>query len=398
MKYFFVLGKNQALSLAELSSVLGAENLNYTGNGIALFDSERAIDYDQLLQRLGGVIKIGQVDKKFSIGLTDKIKKFVCDLAFKKRKLVIGKFKFGISQYGSTNVNTKKLGMEIKNHLKNNSFNSRLVTSKEKTLSSVVVETNKLTKKGIEIVLFTAEKRVMIGHTLRVQPFKELSRRDYGRPQRDDQSGMLPPKLAQIMINLAGGYKNNFLLDPFCGSGTILTEALLLRYKKLIGTDISSQAISDTQKNIDWIMDRYKISSCSTKLFCQNCAKISTSLSPNSVKSIVTEPYLGPQRGYYNFEKTTAKLETLYSQCLKEFNKILEKQGRIVIIFPVFTTGKNKIVKLINPDLNGFHIISPLPSAFNKYDLIDLTKRNTIIYGRQKQRIWRELVILEHKK
>lgn len=49
------------------------------------------------------------------------------------------------------------------------------------------------------------------------------------------------------------------ILDPFCGSGTILTEAMLINYKNLIGADISPKAINDTKKNIEWIIRNYEL-------------------------------------------------------------------------------------------------------------------------------------------
>ena len=87
-----------------------------------------------------------------------------------------------------------------------------------------------------------------LAQTEAVQPFEQFSARDFGRPGRDDLSGMLPPKLAIIMINLAQTPLNSILLDPFCGSGTILSEAVLLGYTNLIGTDISEKAIADSKK------------------------------------------------------------------------------------------------------------------------------------------------------
>ena len=120
------------------------------------------------------------------------------------------------------------------------------------TLSSVVVEQNKLTTaQGAEIVIVQFDKKLFLGKTIAVQPFKELSFRDYGRPARDDYSGMLPPKLAQIMLNLSGAKPADTILDPFCGSGTILTEAMLMGYQDLVGSDVSSKAIEDTGKNIN---------------------------------------------------------------------------------------------------------------------------------------------------
>ena len=52
------------------------------------------------------------------------------------------------------------------------------------------------------------------------------------------------------MINLALSqnidYKN--LLDPLRGSGTILTEAAVMGYQNLYGSDISRKAITDTKE------------------------------------------------------------------------------------------------------------------------------------------------------
>src|SRR5205823_3602162 len=100
-----------------------------------------------------------------------------------------------------------------------------------------------------------------------VQPFEQFSARDFGRPGRDDLSGMLPPKLAIIMINLAANDTISVLLDPFCGSGTILSEALLLGYKNLIGSDISEKAVADTKTNLDWIANKFRRDLPDIKIF-----------------------------------------------------------------------------------------------------------------------------------
>ena len=49
----------------------------------------------------------------------------------------------------------------------------------------------------------------------------------------------------------------------------------------------------------------------------------------------------------------------------------------------------------LNPKIKGFKIINPLPSVFYSSSGIQISKRNTIIYGRPGQKVWREIVILE---
>jgi tRNA G10 N-methylase Trm11 len=391
MKYLFVLGNNPALSLAELSSVFTRSKIALINNDVALLDTAE-FEASDLIRRLGGTIKIASLEKEVEKG-SSEIEKTLLHLIEPQAQKSQGKIKFGLSHYGKTKNKIARLGLEIKKTLKGKGINSRLVTSKEKNLSSVVVETNKLATKGIEIILSEHQGKLLIGKTLAVQPFKELSFRDYGRPGRDDRSGMLPPKLAQIMINLAGRNKKGCLLDPFCGSGTVLTEALLLGYGEVIGTDISSRAISDTKKNISWVADKYGLRSFDANVFKQDCTQIATSLPAHSVAKVVTEPYLGPQRGAHNLNKTVAELEKLYSECLREIEKIVKKDGRVVIVFPVFVSGKNKAATYIYPDLGNFSIVSPF-TAFKNNNYPNLTSRNSIIYGREGQKVWRELIIL----
>lgn len=60
----------------------------------------------------------------------------------------------------------------------------------------------------------------------------------------------LHPKLARAMINISGAEKTSTICDPFCGSGGILIEAGLLRYKT-IGIDIDKKMVEGCKKNLE---------------------------------------------------------------------------------------------------------------------------------------------------
>ena len=408
MKYFFILGNNPTLSIAEISAIFGLDKIQgrLTTPDVFILEIEQKINPTALIKKLGGTIKIGLITGKAEPN-NQAIINQADSLINEQEKQ--GKFKFGLSCYGQKKINLKPIGMAIKKYLKEKGVNCRWVTSKEKNLSSVVVEQNKLTSKGAEIVLIEEGGGILIGQTSAVQPFKELSFRDYGRPARDDYSGMLPPKLAQIMINLALPVrtqdfvfprKDTIILDPFCGSSTILTEAMLMGYKNLIGSDISPKAIENTEKNIAWINTKYQILNTKYQVHNKNATELSRVIKPNTVDAIITEPYLGPQRGKIDIKKTARELEQLYAKSLSEFSKILKPNGRIVMIWPVFRATHNLPrrqagAQRITPDINGFKIINPLPENFRQNKGIILTDRNTIIYGRQGQKVWREIVILE---
>lgn len=397
MQYFFILGKNRTLSSAELISVFGPENLSFSDE-VALLESETKMDPAKVISELGGTIKMGVIKDRTKTDNKKEVEGRIADMVLSKSEGSAGKFKFGISQYHQKEiVGSQKLGMEIKQALKEDGISSRMVTSREKTLSSVVVEQNNLTDKGVEIVLIEQKGEILIGKTQAVQPFKQLSRRDYGRPERDDHSGMLPPKLAQIMINLATGNKNKeqVLLDPFCGSGTILTEAMLKGFNNMIGTDTSSKAIADTEENIKWTKEQYPSNVESPDLYQQDATSISSVLPPESVDVVVTEPYLGPQREKVNPDKTVARLEDLYTKSLKELKKVLTKNAYVVTIFPILKWDKGES-KMIHPSINGYEIID-ITTENDTINKEDLTSRNTFVYGRKGQKVWREILILKKK-
>ena len=397
MKYFFALGNNPTLSIAELSAIFPyAKNQEIINKNIFILKTTEEIDVQSLIKKIGGTIKIGVIKHNIENANSNNVLEHVQNLIATKN--IEGKFKFGISCYGKKKFKTNLLAMNIKKYLKENKISCRWVISREPILSSVIIEQNKLINKGIEFVLIEQNNELLIGKTLAVQAFKELSKRDYGRPARDDQSGMLPPKLAQIMINLSRSknQENNkmTILDPFCGSGTVLTESMLMDYQNLIGSDLSKKAINDTEQNIKWTEINYQLSIINYQLLHQSATELSKLIKPKSVDAIITEPYLGPQRGEFNIEQTIKELEKLYSQSLFEFQKILKPDGCVVMIWPVFNI-KNK-TQHISPNINNFKIKNPIPKELQNNQVIKLTKRNTIIYGRDGQKIWREIVILKN--
>lgn len=390
MKYFFVLGTNTALSVAELAAVLGLEKATLLAPDFLLWETNTEINAPNLITRLGGVIKIGQV--LVELDKESELLAKVIELASQKQASgASGKFNFGFSDYGVKTFNKKDLGLKLKKHFSDKEISSRFVVSQEKTLSSVVVTQNRLLTRGIEIVLAQSNGKIIIGETLCVQPFKDLSRRDFGRPARDDLSGMLPPKVAQIMINLAGlKDMEAVIVDPFCGSGTILTEAILMGYKNLFGSDVVLKAVENTRKNISWTKELYSIKDFKLKLQVKNAIYLSKFIKAGYADAVITEPYLGPQRGRIEFNAIIRELEKLYSEAIREFVKVLKPGGRVVMIWPMFYGQKP-----ITPVLTGLKIIDMIPDSLRPSQFIKQTVRQTIVYGRPGQKVFREIVTLE---
>jgi len=381
---FFVFGNHPSLSLAEILSLLNCKEGEFFNKSVLAVDLSLNIVSASFIDDLGGTIKMGEVLGIFKSSENDKAQNFIKEEVLNIAKNSQTKFHFAFSDY-SDNFLPKNFGLELKNELKKLNINSRLVISKESVLSSVVVSQNKLLKKGAEIVIAKNDDHILVGRTEAVQDFKELSKRDYGRPNRDDYSGMLPPKLARIMINLAGPTQEDLvLLDPFCGSGTILSEAALAGYKKIIGGDISSKAISDSKENLKWTKERYNLDPIDSRFINRSVLNLAKVIKEKSVDLIITEPYLGPQRKLSNISVIKEELEDLYSQSLAKFSQILKDDGLIVMIWPVFF-GNN----YIEPNYDAWKLVEFENSSNNK--------RKTLLYGRQGQKVWREIVVLRKK-
>jgi tRNA G10 N-methylase Trm11 len=404
MKYFFVLGNNPALSVAEIAAVLPTARLFLINSQVLGAETVEMIDAPALIKRLGGTIKIGQLEEE-AADFPDKRQKAAIKVLEKAlAEHQAGKFYFGLSYYGSAKARLKNLALELKKIATGGGQSVRWVDSKEDQLSSVVVTQNKLIEKGAEIVFAADEqkRRVLIGRTLAVQPFKDLSYRDYGRPARDDRSGMLPPKLAQIMLNLALGdkdLKKIKISDPFCGSGTVLGEALLMGARQVYGSDISAKAIADTKTNLEWLSEHYndmKGVDFNAEIAVVSATQLSGFLKPESMDAVVTEPYLGPQRGQRDLSALAKELDQLYSQSLKEIFKVLKPGSRVAMVWPAFISKSGEKINFthLHPDLGKFKVIDPLPENLMADRRLHLTNRQTILYGRAEQVVWREVVVL----
>jgi len=385
-KYWFVLGRESLIAAAEISAVLN--NFKYEFK-IPILKTEDKIDPKILINRLGGTIKIAEEI------LDDASDEEVINTIVAELKTVEGKINFGISMYGdelqrgALITETKKLGLKIKKILKNEKYSVRYVENREPVLSSVTVEKNGLTARGREFLISVPAngKNYSAAVTRAVQPFEEFSLRDYGRPGRDDASGMLPPKLAMMMINISKCPKAGVLLDPFCGSGTIITEAMLLGFKKLSGSDISDKAIEDCKKNIEWISGRNKtvIDYAVPEIYQLDVNKLTEKKSSGSVGAIVTEPFLGkPLRGGETKMMIVAQIEELkklYLEAFRQFYKILKPGGIVNFIIPRFRLGndwiridcENEIKKI------GFET----EKLFENY--------TSLLYARPDQRVGREI-------
>ena len=364
---FFILGSQSELSAAEISAVLPDMQITQqTGHVLLAETAEKNLS--QLQERLAGTVKVGHIIGELpswdETALTDLIAGYASGAMGKN------KISFGISVYDfgggsatrSAEQEIKNLGGAVKKRLKELERPVRYVSSKEPRLSSVIVEQNGLLPSGGEYCLFVSKEKIVVGQTEAVQDFKAWSARDYGRPGRDAKSGMLPPKLARMMINLSGvSPEGHSLMDPFCGSGTVINEAMLLGYNPLVASDISEKASKDTETNVNWLIKLFDLPEPDVEIHTAPAAELET----EPVDVMVMETFLGKPRSSlldgFQLKKTTQELMPMYESSFKNLFTLLKPDGVCVVAFPAFRMNDRSTKHLpLEPVLEsiGFNIRS----------------------------------------
>ena len=137
----------------------------------------------------------------------------MCNYYKKKWNQNEGKITLGISAYGFTVSarDVQKTGIILKQKLKNSSSSLRLIPNhrSQRLIPPPHTTTNwAWLPIKLSYLLFVPKTDELSSPKAPVRKTSpRLARRDQGRPKRDAFVGMLPPKLAQIMVNLASPSK-----------------------------------------------------------------------------------------------------------------------------------------------------------------------------------------------
>ncbi|MCD6434912.1 MAG: RsmD family RNA methyltransferase [Clostridiales bacterium] len=128
---------------------------------------------------------------------------------------------------------------------------------------------------------------------------------------------ILKPWLARVLVNLARTKKE--LLDPFCGTGSILMEGALIG-AKVYGSDLDSRMLDRTKENLEHFNIKAKLRKIDATKLSKYYKKIS---------AIVTDPPY--RRSSYSSKENISEL---YNEFLKEASVILEKNKYICLMIP----------------------------------------------------------------
>jgi tRNA G10 N-methylase Trm11 len=428
--YIALLGRQPALSMAELERLYGGSNVAWFSDTSATIETTAPIN----IESLGGSLKVGRVTATFARGDWRQISMKLVQAYSQAWKDFDGKLTLGISAYGfdASSRDIQKTGIVLKQKLKQSGTSLRLIPNQESALSSATSHHNKLglSNNKVELMVFRSRSgKVIIAESIGAQNITALARRDQERPKRDAFVGMLPPKLAQIMINLAtpasshealaswqhlqpeleatpgpefkpgakplprseGRSDDNAdtrglcILDPFCGTGVLLQEAALLGYN-VYGTDLSEKMIRYSRDNLNWLQETHHIK---VDWYLHEGDAMTTKWQ-QPIDAVACEAYLGQP---FSAPPSPSKLIEVRGNCDHIISAFLQniagqlKPGTPLCVgVPAWraTDGSFTHLPLINKlEQLGFHHIQ-----------LKNVRTNDLLYYREDQVVARELLIL----
>ncbi len=412
--YIAILGRQPALGIAELERVFNGSSIKVISNQAATIDCDC---FD--IQKLGGSPKAGIIVDELSKSDWHKVSQKVVQHYSRKWLSFQGKITLGISAYGfdSDAREIQKTGIILKKKLRISGVSLRLVPNPTPALNSAISHHNKLglSPNKVELLIVRANNgSVIIAESTGSQNITAYANRDQKRPKRDAFVGMLPPKLAQIMINLACGQvvdsswymvdgkktqisKNSTdllpttyhlpptVLDPFCGTGVILQEAALMGYS-IYGTDLSEKMVRYSRDNLNWLADGHHI-----KInWFLSVGDAMTTKWQQPIDAVVGEAYLGQP---FSAPPSSAKLDEVKQNCnhiIIEFLKNLSSQIKsgtpVCLAVPAWRDKNNNFTHL--PIISTIAKLGYKPHEFTNIS------QNDLLYRRESQVVARELLVL----
>jgi tRNA G10 N-methylase Trm11 len=367
---FVQFGSNRNLSKFELSSILEklkVDEVNFIEwrNYILLnLDSSEQKSFLKILDFSGSIVKAGTIG--FNVKRTDETNWKDIFLDFFTRKLDDASIPMNKRLKFSINIQSRSL--DFKKKISNNIRRTINQYFKERKIQVKILPTKKVSadltpfqfykenmlKRGLEIFCFDIKSKMYFGFTSWVtNPFKDI-KQDEERPERFFTHGT-SIKLSRTLVNLSQTPKDGIMLDPFCGTGTILIEGLKQEIK-VIGIDKDPKCVRASKANLNHFSEQFPSRERMKDrwlVYMKDSRHLKDTIE-EEFDSIVTEPYLGP------FLKKLPKideakeimidLEKLYVKVLIECTKQLKTNGKIILIVPEYKYNSNIS---ISPDVSS---------------------------------------------
>jgi tRNA G10 N-methylase Trm11 len=222
-----------------------------------------------------------------------------------------------------------------------------------------------LSRKAIDVIAFPYRGGFALGPTAWVPDSVAMRRRGTRKPIPHSDIA-LSPRLARTLVNIAGLRPGQTLLDPFCGSGTILVEAYG-KSLRCLGLDSRASRVQETRENIHWSTGGVTDSGYDVRK--GDARELSRILRGTKVDAVVTEPLLLPRLEARPKTATArAMIEqsaNVYNDALASMAESIHSEGRIVVVVPVIQTMDGDEVTLtLEGRRLGLRLFQPGPVGF----------------------------------
>lgn len=394
MKYVAIAGRQPLISLAEIQALYD-KAARLVGKKLVFFeideDGEENISPD--INRLGGSLKLGRFfDTDFS-----KLAKFLATAHPE------GKITLGISDFSKQKKSglAKQKSMELKRNLARVGRSVRVITSNEPEISSATAHHNQLGEKAGCFEIFLIDREIYL--SLGTQNITAYTERDQVRPARDAKVGMLPPKLAQILINLCGKLPEGArVLDPFCGTGVVLQEAAIMGYVPY-GTDLNERMVEYSKKNLSWLFNernqkRFKILPDLILKKDQILEAISVGDATNftwegEIDAVAFEGYLGAPMSKppvdIKFKTEKAKCREIAMGFLKNITPQIKSGTPVVMALPAWLRENGKYA--------GLNILDEIQEMGYNFEKFQDLSQSDLLYYREGQIVAREIIVIRKR-
>ncbi len=257
MQYLFVTGRNPELALTEVLSLLEKMEINASPQASKtnafILNTRKGIDIKQILPMLGGTIAIGKI---LCTGDLSEVERFIEteEVYFgQKNKFLYSCLNF--ADEGGLNTVLNALTQKFRAEKTKARFKAARGTILMQSGDVVEGTPSKISSTDVTYFLFK-DKNYSFGFVEAFSDSKEMESRDMGKPVRREHLA-ISPRLSKILVNLSQTKQGQTLLDPFCGIGVILQEAIVQGIN-VVGVDINSTAIEGAKKNIEWTKNKYR--------------------------------------------------------------------------------------------------------------------------------------------
>jgi tRNA G10 N-methylase Trm11 len=197
----------------------------------------------------------------------------------------------------------------------------------------------------LDVIAFPYGRGYGLGPTAWVSDVASVRRRAVSKPAPRSEIS-LSPRLARLLVNLSGLGTEQLLVDPFCGSGTILAEGLS-KSLACVGIDSNPGRLRDARRNLQWA--RRNGARGIFKLAVGDARDIQQVLR-SKADGFVTEPVLLPRLDYRPSTAVAGEMVRqagdVYSEALASMARALKPGGRVVIVVPVILTSQDEEVSL----------------------------------------------------